>query len=108
MKRSELEEIIKEEIYKIINEIRFMSDESLDEKTVPPYTKETRKNRRRMSPAQITKRDDIGKKMKGNAKTVARFKKKYGDEWEDYLWASASSIALGGGFKKKDGSSDDE
>jgi hypothetical protein len=106
MKRSELEEIIKEEIYKIINEIRFMHDESLDEKSVPqPYD---RKNRRRMSAAQITKRDDIGKKMKGNAKTVARFKKKYGDEWEDYLWASASSIALGGGFKKKDGSSDGE
>lgn len=92
MKRLELEEIIEEEIYNY-----------LDEKSVPqPYD---RKKARRMSKAQISNRDKIGKKMKSNPKVVARFRKKYGDEWEDYLWASASSRALGGGFKKKGGSS---
>lgn len=92
MKRSELEEIIEEEIYNY-----------LDEKSVPqPYD---RKKARRMSKAQISNRDKIGKKMKKNPKVVARFRKKYGDEWEDYLWASASGRALGGGFKKKGGSS---
>ena len=92
MKRVELEEIIEEEIHNYLH--------SLEEKSVPqPYD---RKKARKMSSSQISKRDKIGKKMKGNTKTVARFKKKYGDEWEDYLWASASSIALGGGFKKSD------
>lgn len=103
MNRGQLEEIIIEELYKTINEMRFETDESLDEKSVPqPYD---RKNRRRMSKSQISNRDKIGKKMKRNPKVVARFRKKYGDEWEDYLWASASSRALGGGFKKKGGSS---
>lgn len=92
MKRTELEAVIEEEIYKY-----------LEEKSVPqPYD---RSKRRRMSKAQIADRDKIGKKMKANPKVVARFRKKYGDEWEDYLWASASSRALGGGFKKKGGSS---
>jgi 3-methyladenine DNA glycosylase Tag len=92
MKRSELEEMIEEEIYKY-----------LQEKSVPqPYD---RSKARKMSKPQISNREKIGKKMKSNAKTVARFKKKYGDEWEDYLWAAASSRALGGGFKKKDGES---
>lgn len=93
MKRGELEEIIEEELHKY-----------LSEKSVPqPYD---RKNRRRMSKAQISNRDKIGKKMKKNPKVVARFRKKYGDDWESYLWASASSRALGGGFKKKGGSSE--
>lgn len=92
MKRSELEGTIEEEIYKY-----------LEEKSVPqPYD---RKKARKMSKAQISDRDKVGKKMKSNPKTVARFRKKYGDEWEDYLWAAASSQALGGGFKKKGGSS---
>lgn len=93
MKRLELEQIIEEEVYKY-----------LDEKSVPqPYD---RKKRRRMTPAQIKERDRIGKKMKKDPKVVARFRKKYGDDWQDYLWASASSRALGGGFKKKSSSSD--
>jgi len=95
MKRSELEEIIEQEIYEYSN--------GLEEKSVPqPYD---RKKARKMSSSQVSDRDKIGKKMKANPKTVARFRKKYGDEWEDYLWASASSRALGGGFKKKGGSS---
>lgn len=93
MKREELEAIIEEELYNRLG--------ALDEKSVPqPYD---RKKRRRMSKAQINKRKKIGDNMKENPKTVARFKKKYGDEWIDYLWASASSIALGGGFKKSSG-----
>lgn len=91
MNRTELETVIEEEIYNY-----------LDEKSVPqPYD---RKNRRRMSKAQIADRDSIGKKMKANAKTVARFRKKHGDEWEDYLWRAATGKAMGGGFKKKGGS----
>lgn len=95
MKRSELEEIIMEEIYKIIHEERLMNEQSLDEKSVPePYD---RKNRRRMTRTQISARDRIGKGMKANKKIVAKFKKKHGDEWEDYLWATATSKAMGSG-----------
>jgi hypothetical protein len=96
MKRLELEQLIEHEIYEYLK--------NLQEKSVPePYD---RKKRRRMSSAQVSDRDKVGKKMKGNAKTVARFKKKYGDDWESYLWRSATSKALGGGFKKKSNTSD--
>lgn len=95
MKRSELEEIIMEEIYKTLHEERLMNEDVLDEKSVPqPYD---RKNRRRMNGAQIARRDKIGKGMKRNKKVVAKFKKAHGDEWEDYLWATATSRAIKGG-----------
>lgn len=95
MKRSELEEIIREEIYKIIHEERLMNEEVLNEKSVPqPYD---RKNRRRMNGSQIARRDKIGKAMKANKKIVAKFKKQHGSEWEDYLWATATSRAIKGG-----------
>lgn len=95
MKRSQLEEIIREEIYKTLAEIEVLGEPSLDEKSVPqPYN---RKNRRRMSDDQIESRDSIGKKIKGNKKAVAKFKKKYGSDWESYLWASATSRAIKGG-----------
>ena len=95
MKRMELEAIIEEELY---NELG-----GIDEKSVPqPYNRKS-PPRRKMTKAQIAKRKKIGDKMKENPKTVARFKKKYGGEWIDYLWASASSIALGGGFKGSGG-----
>lgn len=98
MKRSELEEIIMEEIYKIINEERLMNQEVLNEKSVPqPYN---RKNRRRMTTSQIVDRDRIGKQMKKNKKVVAKFKQKHGSEWEDYLWAAATNRAIQGGAKK--------
>jgi hypothetical protein len=90
MKRSQLEEIIEEELYKY-----FAEQTVLDEKSVPePYD---RKNRRRMSDSQIDARDSIGKKIKKNKKAVAKFKKKYGSDWESYLWASATSKAIKGG-----------
>lgn len=95
MKRSELEEIIMEEIYKALHEDRLMNEQSLDEKSVPePYD---RKNRRRMNGSQIARRDKIGKAMKRNKKIVAKFKKKHGSEWIDYLWATATSRAIKGG-----------
>lgn len=95
MKRSELEEIIMEEIYKTIHEERVMNQEVLNEKSVPqPYD---RKNRRRMNRTQITRRDKIGKGMKKNKKIVAKFKKQHGDEWEDYLWATATHNAIKSG-----------
>ena len=100
MKRSELEEIIEEEIHNYLH--------NLEEKTVPPYNKETRKNRRRMTKPQIDHRKEMGDKMMENPKTVARFKKKFGADWKDHLWAAASNIALGGGFKQSNDSSDEE
>lgn len=97
MKRSELEEIIMEEIYKTLHEMRVMNEQPLDEKSVPqPYD---RKNRRRMTGSQIAKRDRIGKGMKKNKKIVAKFKKQHGSEWEDYLWATATNRAIKGGEK---------
>jgi len=66
---------------------------SLSEKSVPqPYD---RSKRERMTSAQIKKRDSVGKKLLANEKQVAKFKKKYKDEWKDYLWATATSIAMG-------------
>lgn len=98
MKRSELEEIIIEEIYKTLHEERLMNEHAINEKSVPePYD---RKNRRRMTRAQIIRRDKIGKAMKANKKIVARFKKRYGSEWIDYLWATASGRAIKGGEQK--------
>ena len=64
----------------------------IDEKSVPqPYD---RKGARKMSKSQIEKRRKIGRDMMGNEKTVSKFRKKYGDEWKDYLWAAASSAAF--------------
>jgi hypothetical protein len=98
MKRSELEEIIMEEIYKTLAEMRELNPEMLQEKSVPqPYD---RKNRRRMSGSQIARRDKLGKAMKANKKVVAKFKKQHGGEWEDYLWATATSRAIKGGEQK--------
>jgi hypothetical protein len=50
-----------------------------------------------MTDSQIEKRKVLGNKMKNNKKVVAKFKKKHGADWESYLYASASSIALKGG-----------
>lgn len=69
-------------------------DKELDEKSVPePYNRNS-PPRRKMSKGQVEKRDGIGKKMLKNKKVVARFQKKYGQDWKSYLWASASSAAL--------------
>lgn len=86
MKRSKLESIIEEEIYAYLNK--------LSEKSVPePYN---RKEARRMTPAQIKVRDKIGKQFKKSEKTKKYFQKKFGDEWIDYLWATATNAAMDG------------
>lgn len=90
MKRSQLEAIILEEIYNYLNVV--------SEKSVPePYN---RKNRRRMSKAQISDRDKVGKKMEKNKKAVKYFKKKFGKDWKSYLWATATNKSMGGKGRK--------
>lgn len=92
MKRSQLEEMIEEELHNYFAEMT-----AVDEKSVPePYNRKS-PPRRQMTDSQIEDRKSIGNKMKKNKKVVARFKKKHGADWESYLWASASSIALKGG-----------
>ena len=82
MKRSELESIIEEEIYKY-----------LQEKSVPePYD---RKNKRKMTGGEIGERDTIGKSMEKSKSAVKYFKKKFGKDWKSYLWASATNKAMG-------------
>lgn len=64
----------------------------LDEKSVPqPYD---RKGARKMAKSQIALRKKIGQAMMRDEKKVSKFRKKYGDEWKDYLWASASAAAF--------------
>lgn len=64
----------------------------LDEKSVPqPYD---RKGARKMTRSQVELRKKIGKAMMRDEKKVSKFRKKYGDEWKDYLWAAASSAAF--------------
>ena len=64
----------------------------LDEKSVPqPYN---RKSSRKMSKSQVDLRKKIGKSMMSNEKTTSKFRKNYGDEWKDYIWAAASSAAF--------------
>jgi len=74
----------------------------LDEKSVPqPYD---RKGARKMTKSQIEKRRKIGRDMMSNEKTASKFRKKYGDEWKDYLWAAASSAA----FRQSSGNKGDD
>lgn len=97
MKIDRLREIIREELNSIIAE-RYgtpsekKDGEKIDEKSVPqPYD---RNKARKMSSSQVEKRKKIGRDMLANEKTVSKFRKKYGDEWKDYLWAAASSAAF--------------
>jgi hypothetical protein len=92
MTRRQLEQIIQEELRNYMAE---MNISTLHEKSVPePYD---RSKRRKMTGAQIARRDKIGKAMLNKPKTVARLKKKHGEDWESYLWATASTIALRSG-----------
>jgi len=62
------------------------------EKSVPqPYD---RKSARKMTKSQIDLRKKIGQAMMRDEKKVSKFRKKYGDEWKDYIWAAASSAAF--------------
>lgn len=96
MNVSKLEEIIIEEIYKYIAEIVVLGPE-LDEKSVPePYNRKS-PPRRKMSSAQIRRRDKIGKAMKEKPASVRYFKKNFGGDWEYYMWATATNKAIEGG-----------
>lgn len=64
----------------------------LQEKSVPqPYD---RKGARKMTKSQIEKRRKIGRDMMSNEKTASKFRKKYGDDWKDYIWAAASAATF--------------
>jgi hypothetical protein len=92
MNRTELKKIISEEILAILREM-YQVKPTVTEKSVPqPYD---RSKRERMTKSQIERRQEIGEKLKRSKKQVKKFKKKYGDEWIDYLWATATSIAMG-------------
>lgn len=82
MKLTELKAIIKEELFKAISE-----------KSVPqPYD---RNNARPMTATQIKRRDKIGNAILASPEHVKYFKDTFKDEWEDYLWATATNKALG-------------
>ena len=44
-----------------------------------------------MSDAQMEKREEIVKELK---KKTEDFKKKYGDRWEDVMYATATKLAM--------------
>ncbi len=81
MKRSQLEELIIEELYK-----------NLAERTVA-----SRNPPRKMTGSQIARRDVIGKAMKKKPGVVSRFREKHGSDWEYYLWAAATNQAINTG-----------
>jgi hypothetical protein len=86
MKISELRELIRAEIHNVIQ---------VQEKSVPqPYN---RNSARDMTADQIKRRDTVGKKMLSKKEAVKYFQDNFGDEWEDYLWATATNIAIDGG-----------
>jgi hypothetical protein len=91
MKAEDIRRIIREELEAAIKS-RMEKEEicegegCLDEKSVPqPYN---RKTARKMSKSQVDQA------MMRDEKKVSKFRKKYGDEWKDYLWAAASSAAF--------------
>lgn len=65
---------------------------ALKEKSVPqPYN---RYNAREMTKSQIEKRDVVGNKLLNNKKAVKYFKDNYGEDWESWLWATATNIVM--------------
>lgn len=109
MKTEEFKNMIREIIREELEKMRDTETEAvcegegcLDEKSVPqPYN---RKGARKMSKSQVDLRKKIGKAMMRDEKKVSKFRKKYGDEWKDYMWAAASSAA----FRQSGGSGDDK
>lgn len=98
MTKAELRQIIREELHALLAEQDYPGrelcegDGCLDEKSVPePYN---RKGARKMTGGQVELRKKIGQAMMRDEKKVSKFRKKYGDEWKDYIWAAASSAAF--------------
>lgn len=68
--------------------------ENIEEKSVPePYD---RYKARKMTKTQIARREVIGNKLLKNKGAVRHFKKNYGDDWESWLWATATNLVMGG------------
>jgi hypothetical protein len=109
MKKSELMELIREELYNVLQEefgqgggISTSSEEELDEKTIARHEPP-----RKMTQSQVQSRDTVGKKLSKNKRAVSYFKKKFGDDWKSYMWATATNRAIAGkkagkGKDKKD------
>jgi hypothetical protein len=99
MKYSRLLEIIEEEIYRVLSELE-THGQVIGEKSVPePYDRKKGSpgpQPRKMTPTQVSRREKIGKAMENNPKVVAKFKKKHGDDWKSYLYATATNVALRG------------
>lgn len=101
MKIEEFKNIIRELVRKELAEManNYEKEEKmcegegcLDEKSVPqPYD---RKKARKMTKSQVERRRSIGKEMMRDEKKVNMFRKKYGDDWKDYLWAAASAATF--------------
>jgi len=88
MNKTQLRELIREVILEVISETETPAE--LEERTVarraPP---------RKMTAAQVARRDKIGKAMKAKPNVVAKYKKQYGEQdWESYLWAAATNAAM--------------
>jgi hypothetical protein len=87
-----IRQIIREELA-VLGQQELVEGE-ISEKSVPePYN---RAGRTKLSKGQIEKREKIGNAMRRDQKTVAKFRKKYGQDWESYLWASASAAVKRG------------
>lgn len=63
--------------------------EEMDERTIA-----RREPPRKMTKPQISGRDSIGKKLMGNKRSQAYFRKKFGKDWKSYMWATATNKAI--------------
>lgn len=88
-----IRELVRQELSNLNKQEEICEGEGcLDEKSVPqPYN---RYGARKMTKSQIDIRKKIGNAMMRDEKKVSKFRKKYGDEWKDYIWAAASSAAF--------------
>lgn len=106
MTKEELRNMIREELKAVLKEQAknwwhkpaeaekdgHLEPSQVHEKSVPqPYD---RKKARKMTKSQVDLRKKIGQAMMRDEKKVSKFRKKYGDEWKDYIWAAASSAAF--------------
>lgn len=112
MKRSQLEEIILEELYIAVGEHIALEERLEEAKARHPESKPAHGTvpdvqDRKMTKSQIAKRKALGKKMMDNPRVKAWAKKRaakkgYGDAWwPSFVWAAASNSVLGGPKGKK-------
>jgi hypothetical protein len=109
MKKSDLINIIREELQLMLREAAQESDEEavwenqdicegdgcLEERTIASHEPP-----RKMSKLQVSSRKKMGLAMKKDPRVVDHFKKKHGQDWESYMWAAASSKAFANKKKK--------